>query len=74
MALSAIFNVADSAPEMDGVNVTLIVQDWKAVSEPSVVLVAPHVLVSAKSAALAPVNVMAMLLSAVLALLFSVAV
>ena len=59
-SLSAMLSVADSAETVVGLNVTLIVQ-----LEPAATL-APHVLVSKKSALLVPVNVMLLMFNVTL--------
>ena len=64
--------VADSAPELDGVKMTLMVHCENSGREPVTVLVSPQVLDCAKSSGFEPVKVMAMLLRVELVLLVSV--
>jgi hypothetical protein len=68
LVLSVMFKVAVRLPEAVGVNVTLIVQLLLAASE------LPHVVVSAKSPGLVPINAMPLMLKAAFPVLFSVTV
>ena len=68
LLLSVMFKEAARLPEAVGVNVTLIVQLPLAASE------LPHVVVSAKSPGLAPVNAMPLMVRAAFPVLFSVKV
>ena len=68
LLLSVMFKEADRLPEVVGVNVTLIVQ------LPPAATGLPHVLISAKSPGLAPVNAMPLMDRVPFPVLFSVKV